>query len=185
VALRAIRALAVAWLAAGQPALAACDDLPALEPLALLGRLTPEDRACLLALRDATDDAAVRERAGRILLADAWARDDRAGWEEQARYLRALGPAPAPDPRRHPGKPRSPASQARLAARMAHAAENVLDRKCTVDPGSLSFPVHTVESTALLWAICARQAGVDPREADALLARARSADPCRPPGALP
>ena len=66
------------------PVAKGCDDLPHLEPLAMLGKLDEPTRACLEG--GATTGAMTsRNRYSRVLMADSWGKGDREGWSKLAK----------------------------------------------------------------------------------------------------
>jgi hypothetical protein len=64
-----------------------CDNLPVLEPRALLGKLDPAEITCLEG-RYATASQTDKDKVSRVLMADTFARGDKKGWEKLvARHL--------------------------------------------------------------------------------------------------
>lgn len=78
--------LAVPWEPRVAAAVKGPCDTQDLEPRAMAGKLTDEERACLEARRDAEPAISVRDAISRLLMADAWARRDTKGWTLLARY---------------------------------------------------------------------------------------------------
>ncbi|MBW2258376.1 MAG: hypothetical protein JRI25_27805, partial [Deltaproteobacteria bacterium] len=59
-----------------------CDDLIRLEPSAMLGRLTDDQIACLEENLAYSARKTTRDRISRLLMANAWAKGDKPGWEK-------------------------------------------------------------------------------------------------------
>ena len=60
---------------------AVCDDLIALEPRSLLGKLSEEQFLCLQTRLATEERQTTRGKISRLIMADAWAKDDRHRWE--------------------------------------------------------------------------------------------------------
>jgi len=63
----------------GSPA--SCDNLVGLEPMAMMGRLTDEQIACLEASLAAADKQTDKDKISRVLMANAWSKGDFRSWE--------------------------------------------------------------------------------------------------------
>jgi hypothetical protein len=59
-----------------------CSNIKKLEPMAMLGKLTPEHQKCLEDSIAAAPKQTDKDKISRVLMANAWAANDKAGWEK-------------------------------------------------------------------------------------------------------
>ncbi len=63
-----------------------CTDMVSLEPVAMLGKLNAGQIACLQGRLTTDAKQTDKDRGSRVLMADAWAKGDKKGWEKLAKY---------------------------------------------------------------------------------------------------
>ncbi len=76
---------AVAAVAPAPSGPVSCDNLVMLEPMAMMGKLSPEQIACLDGALSAADKQTDKDKLSRVLMANSWAAGDHRSWETQVK----------------------------------------------------------------------------------------------------
>lgn len=69
-----------------EPVEVTCDSLVALEPAAMMGKLSNEQTACLEASMAAAGQQTEKDKISRVLMANDWAKGDHRSWETRVKY---------------------------------------------------------------------------------------------------